>query len=202
MTLQGFKLNPEAFYHRFRPFLALILSAKPNPAHLALSELETRGFLHAIITMNGDMLHQKAGSQNVVELHGTVSSATCIQCYQSENGLPQWQQLIDHHQIPWCRHCGGMLKPDVILTGEQLPVKKVYEANKLLRACEVILAIGTSFSGGPLMNWVEQAHVQGKKMAIINLTPTLLDTIANVVIQADVTEILPALASKLNFAHA
>ena len=91
------------------------------------------------------------------------------------------------------------MKPDVILTGEQLPVKMVMQAKKLLGESNMILAIGTSFAGGPVMHWIENACGQEKKMAIINLTPTLLDTVAEVVIRADVVEILPALAKELPF---
>ena len=94
------------------------------------------------------------------------------------------------------------MKPDVILTGEQLPVKLVLEAKKLLQKCDVILAAGTSFSGGPVMNWIEKAHEQGKKLVIVNLSPTILDSIGDVVIRADVTDVLPAIAEKLNFANA
>ena len=157
MTLQGFKINPEAFYSRFRLFLERILSAKPNPAHIALAELESGGYIQAIITMNGDMLHQKAGSQRVIEMHGTIDRAVCISCYQPDDGMVHWQQYLENGVIPQCRHCGGIMKPDVILTGEQLPVKMVMEAKKLLRESNLILAVGTSFSGGPVMNWIEKA---------------------------------------------
>jgi NAD-dependent deacetylase len=197
MTLQGFKVRPEIFYNHFRLFLEKILSAKPNPAHLALAELEASGYIRAIITMNGDMLHQKAGSQNVLELHGTVARAVCISCYQLDNGVRHWPQYLETGNIPRCRHCGGIMKPDVILTGEQLPVKMVMQAKKLLHESNMILAVGTSFSGGPIMKWVEKAREQGKKMIIINLSPTILDSIADVVISVDVVEVLPALAEKL-----
>jgi len=197
MTLQGFKEHPDAFYGHFRLFLEKILSAKPNPAHFALAELEAGGYVQAIITMNGDMLHQKAGSQNVIEMHGTVARAVCINCYQADDGPLHWQQYLKNGVIPQCHHCSGIMKPDVILTGEQLPVKMVMQAKKLLRESHVILAIGTSFSGGPVMSWIEQACEQEKKLVIINLTPTLLDSVAEVVIWADVVEVLPALASKL-----
>jgi NAD-dependent deacetylase len=201
MTLQGFKLNPEAFYNRFRLFLERIVSAKPNPAHVAIAEMEAYGYIKAIITMNGDMLHQKAGSRRVVEIHGTIARAICICCYQPDEGEYHWQRYLENGKIPRCRYCGGIMKPDVILSGEQLPVKMVLEAKKLLHECDVVVAIGTSFSGGPVMNWIEKAHEQEKKMVIVNLTPTILDSIANVVIRGDVAKVLPAIAEKLNFAH-
>jgi len=199
MTLQGFKEYPEVFYSRFGLFVEKVLSAKPNPAHIALAELEACGHLQAIITMNGDMLHQKAGSQNVIEMHGTLARAICISCYQPDDGMVHWQQYLESGKIPQCRHCGGIMKPDVILTGEQLPVKMVMKAKKFLGESNVILAVGTSFAGGPVMKWIENACEQGKKMVIINLTPTILDTVAEVVIQADVLDVLPAIAEKLSF---
>jgi NAD-dependent deacetylase len=87
------------------------------------------------------------------------------------------------------------------LTGEQLPVQMVLKAKKLLHECDVIMAVGTSFSGGSVMNWIEDAREQGKKMVIVNLSPTILDSIADVVIRADVAEVLPAIAKKLNYSH-
>jgi NAD-dependent deacetylase len=201
MTLQGFKVNPESFYSHFRSFLERILSAKPNPAHIALAELEAGGYIQAIITMNGDMLHQKAGSQRVIEMHGTIGRAVCISCYQSDEGVYHWQRYIENGKIPQCRHCGGVMKPDVILTGEQLPVQVVLKAKKLLHECDVIIAVGTSFSGGPVMNWIEKACEQGKKMMIFNLNPTILDSVAEIVIRADVAKVLPAIVEKLGSAY-
>ena len=202
MTLQGFKLDPEGFYVRFRPFLERILSAKPNPAHIALAELEAGGSIQAIITMNGDMLHQKAGSQRVIEMHGTLARAVCISCYKSDEGEYHWRHYIQNGVVPQCRHCGGILKPDMILTGEQLPVQMVFKAKKLLQECAVIMAVGTSFSGGPVMNWIEKACEAGKKLIIINLNPTILDSIAELVIRADVADVLPAITEKINRVHA
>ena len=94
------------------------------------------------------------------------------------------------------------MKPDVILTGEQLPVQMVLKAKKLLHECAAILAVGTSFSGGPVMRWVEKAREQRKKMVIINLSPTILDSVADVVIRADVVDVLPAIAENLSTIHA
>jgi NAD-dependent deacetylase len=202
MTLQGFKEKPEVFYKHFRLLLGMILSAKPNQAHIALAKLEAGGFIQAIITMNGDMLHQKAGSQRVIEIHGTIARAVCISCYQPDEGVYHWQRYIKSGKIPQCRHCGGVMKPDVILTGEQLPVQMVLKAKKLLQECDVIMAVGTSFSGGPVSNWVEKACKQGKKMVIVNLSPTILDSIADVVIRADVAVVLPALSEILSHMQA
>lgn len=197
MTLQGFKEAPEAFYDCFRPFFDKILAAKPNPAHMAMAEMEACGYIQALITMNGDMLHQKAGSQRVIQIHGTIGRAVCITCYQVVEGLSLWQGYVETGKIPRCPLCGGMMKPDVILTGEQLPAKKVLETKKLLHKCEVVLAAGTSFSGGPVMHLMEKAREPGKKMVIVNLSPTIWDSTADIVIRADVTRVLPAIVEQL-----
>ena len=144
------------------------------------------------------MLHQKAGSQKVIEIHGTIARATCISCYRSDEGLFHWRRLLADGAIPQCRYCGGVVKPDVILTEEQLPVQMVLKAKRLFQECDVILAAGTSFSGGPVMVWVEKAYEQGKKLVIINLIPTILDPIAEVVIREDVVDALPTLVEKLS----
>ena len=197
MTLQGFKENPAAFYGRFTFLLEKILAAEPNPAHLALAQLEAGRYLQAIVTQNGDLLHQKAGSRQVIEIHGSLASATCISCYRSDDGLVYWQRLLADGTLPRCRQCGGVMKPDVILSGEQLPAQLAVTARRLLRECKVILAAGTSFAGGPVMDWVEQALAQGKKLIVINSSPTILDSIAEVVVRDDVVEALPSIAEEL-----
>ncbi len=201
MTLQGFKEKPEAFYRHFHSFLEMIVSAKPNQAHIAVAKLEAGGYIQAIITMNGDMLHQKAGSQRVIEIHGTIGRAVCMSCYQYDQGEYHWQRYLENGKIPQCRRCGGVMKPDVILPGEQLPVQMVLTAKKLLRECDVIMAIGTSFSGGPVMNWIEKACEQRKKLLIINSNPTILDAVAEIAIRADVADVLPAIGEKLGIAN-
>jgi len=123
MTLQGFKENPATFYRRFSFLLEKILSAEPNPAHFDLAQLEASGYLQAIVTQNRDLLHQKAGSQQVIEIHGTIARAMCLSCYRADDGLVHWQRLLADGSIPRCRYCGGVMKPDVILTGEQLPAQ-------------------------------------------------------------------------------
>jgi len=198
MTLQGFKENPEAFYQRFSFLLEKILAAEPNPAHLALAQLEANGYLQAIVTQNGDMLHQKAGSQQVLEIHGSIASATCISCYRADDGLIHWRRLLADGTLPRCSHCGGIMKPDVILSGEQLPARLAVKARQLLRECEVILAAGTAVAGGPAMDWVEQALARGKKLSIVNASPTILDLAAYATVRADVVEALPLMVQKLS----
>lgn len=197
MTLQGFKESPAAFYERFRPFLQGVLSAAPNLAHRALAELEAAGYLQGVITQNGDGLHQKAGSHVVVEIHGSLATATCLRCYRSDAGPPFWQALCARGEVPRCRHCGNLMKPDVILSGEQLPWRAVVNARALLRDCEAVLIAGTSLPGGPVLAWLEAACGRGARLLIVNLSPTLLDSAAEAVVRADVLDALPALVQRL-----
>jgi len=196
MTIQGFKEEPAAFYTGFHKFLEVILSAEPNEAHFALAELENGEYIQGVVTQNGDMLHQKAGSQNVVEIHGTLARATCISCYQSCDGLSLWKRFLSDGTMPKCR-CGGIIKPDVILTGEQLPKQKILKAKRMIEGCDVILIAGTSLSGGPILNYVESSYEKGKKLIIVNLSPTVLDSVADVVVRADVVDALPMIMESL-----
>ena len=196
-SIQGFALNPQAFYNGFSPLVEKIFAAEPNPAHFALAKLENTGFIKTVITQNADLLHQRAGSQRVIEVHGTILEATCIRCYRVVPARPLFLQFFIDGQVPRCRECDGVMKPNVILTGEQLPRIAILAAKQAVRACDVMLVAGTSLPGGPATALVESASAQGTKLIIVNLTPTLLDHKAKVVIHADVVKVLPALLNYL-----
>jgi NAD-dependent deacetylase len=193
-TLQSFVRDPKAFYARMQPLFQLILAATPNPAHLALAELEAMGVLHALITQNADLLQQRAGSQDVIELHGSLATAACLGCYRVVPFRPLLERFLQDGITPRCETCAGVMKPDVILSGEQLPVRAVLAARHALRAADVILAAGTSLSGGPATALLETACAQGSKLILVNQMPTILDGQANVVIRLDVVEALPGIA--------
>lgn len=196
-SVHSFTRDPQRFYERMKPLFQTIIAAEPNPAHYALADMEKMGIIHALITQNADTLHQRAGSQRVIEVHGTLAEATCIQCYRVLSFRPLLERFFANGQVPVCKECGGVLKPNVILTGEELPARAVLAARQAIRQCDVFLAAGTSLSGGPATALAEAAHVQGAKFIIINLTPTLMDIVAEVVIRADVVTDLPAIASGL-----
>jgi len=118
-----FRLQPQAFYDWIRPLVRLMLNAKPNPAHRALAEMEEMGLLQAVITQNIDGLHQRAGSRRVLELHGHMREATCIRCYKVVPARALINKFLADGQVPVCEDCGGVMKPNVILFGEQLPVR-------------------------------------------------------------------------------
>ena len=147
-SIWSFRLNPQSFFDWVRPLAELTLNARPNPAHLALAALEQRGVLKAIITQNIDDLHQKAGSQRVLELHGHMREATCIRCYTVVPAEPIIERFLSDGRIPRCE-CGGVLKPNVILFGEQLPIQVLNAAIDEARHCDLMLVAGSSLEVTP-----------------------------------------------------
>lgn len=196
-TLQGFSRAPQAFYKGFKPLFEAVLAAQPNAAHRALAELEQMGYLQAVVTQNADMLHQQAGSKNVIELHGTLGEVVCISCYRVYPSRSILEQFLRYGRVPLCPNCRGVLKPNVILTGEQLPARAILAAQKAIRQSDLMLIAGTSLSGGPASALVDSAYLRGTSLIIVNLTPTLLDHVADVVVHDDVVKVLPAIKAAL-----
>ena len=195
-SLSTFRTAPECFYKWFRPLASQIFNAVPNPAHSALAELEKHGHLHTVVTQNIDALHQKAGSQHVVEMHGTMQTLTCTQCYQQVNSKDRLQAFVEQGEIPRCSKCGAVLKPDVILFGEQLPQRAWLEAQHEARQCDLMLVAGSSLEVLPVAGLPMQALDRGAHLIIVNNTPTYLNVRADVVLMQDVSTILPEIAKR------
>jgi NAD-dependent deacetylase len=195
-SLSTFRTAPEKFFQWFRPLAGRIYNALPNPAHLAMAEMEKQGCIHSIITQNIDALHQKAGSKNVIEMHGTMSTLTCAQCYHQADALPYLGPFVERGEIPRCPGCGGILKPDVILFGEQLPQKAWMQAQRDARQCDVMMVAGSSLEVLPVAGLPMQALDRGAHLIIVNNTPTYLNVRADVAILEDVADIIPAFAEK------
>ncbi len=196
-SLYTFRVAPERFYHWFRPLVKQILNAQPNPAHLALAELEQAKRLHLILTQNIDRLHQKAGSQHVVEMHGTLATLSCTQCFRREPSDPYVEPFLEQGIIPRCPQCGGILKPDVILFGEQLPQKAWLEAQRAARECDLMLVVGSSLEVMPVAGLPLQALDRGAHLIIINNTPTYLSVRADLVFLEDAAQVLPAIVERV-----
>jgi NAD-dependent deacetylase len=192
-SLLAFRLRPQSFYHWIRPLASLVWSAEPNAAHFALSRLETVGLIQSIITQNIDGLHQKAGSQRVHEVHGHIREATCIRCYQVTPSRDIMEEFLDTGQVPHCK-CGGVLKPNVILFGEQLPLPAFTAARQEARACDLLLVAGSSLEVEPVADLPLLALDHGAQLIIVNDQPTYLDERADVVINGDVADVLPRIA--------
>jgi NAD-dependent deacetylase len=193
-SLSAFRSQPEKFLAWFHPLAEKIFLALPNPAHYALAILEKTGFLHTIITQNIDGLHQRAGSKQVLEVHGTLGTLTCIGCYQTYPAEKFISSYILSNEIPHCPGCRQILKPDVILFEEQLPKQTWLKARKACNECNIILVAGSSLEVTPVATLPLEALENFAKLIIINQTPTYLDPRAEVLIHADVADVLPLIS--------
>jgi len=193
-SLLAFRYHPERFYAWMRPLGKQICRAQPNPAHYALAALEEAGLLKMVITQNIDELHSRAGSRAVVELHGSLREATCVQCLQHWPGAPLMAKFVEDGLLPRCAACGGVLKPNVILMGEDMPRTAWDTARAAVRRCDVLLVAGSSLEVMPVAGLPFEALDSGARLIIVNLGPTYLDERADVVIPGDVAEVLPNIA--------
>lgn len=195
-SFDGFVRRPAAYYEWVRPLARLIRDAGPNPAHLALAELEARGILKAILTQNIDGLHQAAGSRLVMELHGSHREATCLRCLRIVPSREFMELVIETGQVPLCE-CGGVLKPNTVLFGEMLPVQTWHRAETEARTCDIMLVAGTSLEVVPASTLPAVALQSGARLIIVNRSRTPMDSAATVVIHDNVAQALPAMVAAL-----
>ncbi len=197
-------------------------SAEPNAGHRALVELEAAGHVDGIITQNVDGLHLRAGSQRVVDLHGTMDNVRCLNCGQSyartsiaeriarDNPwleTPEAVELspdgdaqisdVEAFAIPACTVCGGILKPDVVFFGEFVPKEKFAEATALMQSADALLIAGSSLAVNSGIRLLEQAHRRRLPIVIVNRGTTKGDNRATVKIDSGTTETLMALVERL-----
>ncbi len=192
-TIEAFRANPAKVWAMLKEMDELIVSAKPNPAHIALAELERMGKLSMVITQNVDGLHQAAGNTNVVEFHGSGRSLSCIDCGRSY----QRQELTLKELPPKCI-CGGILKPDVVLFGEPIPERAAMQALAAAGSCSLMLVVGTSAVVAPASYLPSMARQGGAKVVEINTEPTgLTGSVAHMSILASASEVLPMVVQLL-----
>lgn len=196
-SLSTFRTAPERFFHWFRPLAGQIFFAQPNPAHLALADYERAGYEKTVLTQNIDGLHQKAGSQHVVELHGTLRTLSCTQCYRQYPSDDFLRPFIENGTIPQCSNCNGILKPDVILFGEQLPQVAWQAAQRATRRCDLMLVAGSSLEVLPVAGLPLQALDRGAHLIVINNSQTYVNVRADIVITADVATVLPEIIKRV-----
>jgi NAD-dependent deacetylase len=192
-SLFAFRLRPQGFYDWIRPLARVMLEAQPNPGHHALAQLEKAGLLRSVITQNIDGLHQRAGSLRVHEVHGHMREATCIHCYRVVPAESLIEEFLAEGQVPRCT-CGGVMKPNVILFGEQLPLNVLTAARQDTTACDLMLVIGSSLTVEPVSDLPLMALGHGAKLIIVNYQPTHLDERADVLIHADLADVVPRIA--------
>jgi NAD-dependent deacetylase len=195
-SLSTFRTYPERFFNWFRPLASQIFNAEPNAAHKALAEMESSSREITIITQNIDLLHQKAGSKRVVEMHGSMQTMSCTECFKKFETKLFIDDFIVKGNIPKCPNCNGILKPDVILFGEQLPQAAWFDAQRAARQCDLMLVAGSSLEVLPVAGLPMQALDRGAHLIIVNNTPTYLNVRADVVLMQDVSTILPEIAKR------
>lgn len=196
-SLNTFRTDPERFFVWFRPLAGRIFNANPNPAHVALARLEEAGRIHSIVTQNIDALHHKAGSKNVIEMHGTLRTLSCTQCFRKAGAEQYLEAFIERGELPRCFGCNGLMKPDVILFGEQLPQSAWSAAQRESRMCDLMLVAGSSLEVLPVAGLPMQAIDRGSHLVILNNATTYLNVRADVIIQEDVADILPAITEQV-----
>lgn len=199
-SVEVFQNHPERFYDWLRPLLQTTWNAQPNAAHDALARLETAGILKAVITQNIDDLHQRAGSKTVYEVHGSLRTLTCPHCravYPSSDFRQALEHLEADNGLPHCPSCSQILKPDIILFGETLPVDAWEQSEEHCRQADVMLVVGSSLEVYPAAALPEIAVEHRAKLIINNFTPTHLDHHAQAVFHSNVAEILPELVRRI-----
>lgn len=193
-SIDGFHRDPEAVWEFYGGRLGVLADAQPNPAHHALAALERAGLLLAVVTQNVDRLHERAGSREVVEVHGSVRSASCLRCGRSE----PMESVAGRLPLPRCLDCGAVLKPDVVMFGELLPPAAIERATALAREAALLLVVGSSLQVWPVAGLPQETLAHGGTLAIVNREPTPYDAVAELVLRGAAGEILAACASELS----
>jgi NAD-dependent deacetylase len=196
-SLSTFRTKPDQFFDWFRPLARQMFEARPNAAHTALARLEEQGYVKSIITQNIDTLHQRSGTRTVIEMHGTMQTLTCTQCYHQVQAEAYIAKFVETGDKPRCPKCAQVLKPDVILFGEQLPQAAWFTAQRQARSCDLMIVAGSSLEVLPVAGLPMQALDRGAHLIIINNTPTYLNVRADVVILEDVAMTLPAITERV-----
>lgn len=200
-TIDKFLKNAESRRKQWRFFKEGLMTGKamPNAAHVAIAELHRLGKLDCVITQNVDDLHQKAGvpEDKVLELHGNMKRAACLDC-QRRYPFEEIKARLDAGEaIPACPNCGGTLKPDVVMFGEQLPYKVLKEAGRRSRAADMFIVVGSTLVVFPAAYMPQYAIESGARLVIINLGETPLDREATVLVSAKAGETMTSIVEKV-----
>jgi NAD-dependent deacetylase len=184
-SIRSFRADPARVWSFYALRYDALTRAEPNAGHLALAELERRGLVQAVITQNIDMLHERAGTRELVEVHGSIRTASCPSCGRSY-GV---DEVLARLPVPACDDDGAVLKPDVVFFGELLPEAAIDRAYELARGAELLLVVGSTLEVHP----VAGLPLKAKRFAVANLGPTALDRQAILRVEGKAGEILAAL---------
>jgi len=198
--IDAWRADPERFWRFYGERFQTLEDKRPNGAHEALVELERRGLLDAVITQNIDMLHRKAGTGELIEVHGTIEHSSCLSCSPPAAPIAlaetRARLAADPHGVPRC-DCGLPLKPDVVLFGEFLPEGALERAHQLAAGADLLLCIGSSLEVHPIAQLPGVTKRAGGQVAILTQGPTPFDASAAVKLDGDVVAELTALLAAL-----
>jgi NAD-dependent protein deacetylase/lipoamidase len=199
--IDAFERDPERFWSFYAQRFDVLAHKQPNDAHRALAGLERAGLLQAVVTQNVDQLHRKAGTRELVEVHGSIAGCVCLHCgAQVSREQAQSRIAADPAGVPRCDDCGAPLKPQVVLFGEPLPERALTRAQELCARADVLLCIGSSLEVYPVAALPELTLARGGALAIVTKGPTPFDGVAGVRLDGDVVEDLQALLAALGVA--
>jgi len=183
-TISAFRRDPVKVWEFYARRFEVLTRAEPNDGHRALAELERLGLVRAVVTQNIDGLHERAGSREVIEVHGSIRSATCLEC-GADTPL--------RTPPPLCPRCGAIMKPGVVMFGELLPPGALERAAELARAAGLLLVVGSSLEVYPVAALPEETLSGGGALAIVNRGPTPYDGRADLKVHAGAGEALSTL---------
>jgi NAD-dependent protein deacetylase/lipoamidase len=195
-TIDAFRRDPVKVWEFYALRFEALTRAEPNAGHLALAALERRGLVQAVITQNIDGLHGRAGSQDVVEVHGSIRTARCLECGERVSS-EQAVLALQGESAPPCPSCGSILRPDVVMFGELLPVEAIDRAFELAHGAGLLLVVGSSLEVHPVAGLPEVTVAAGGKLAIVNRGLTPVDHLASTRIDAGAGETLTAMLRAL-----
>jgi NAD-dependent deacetylase len=195
-TIDAFRRDPVKVWKFYSLRFELLTTAEPNAGHVALAELERRGLVTAVVTQNVDGLHERAGSREIVEVHGSIRSASCLECGDRVT-LEVVIAALRDAPAPECPQCGAVLKPDVVMFGELLPAAAIDQAAELARGAGLLLVVGSSLEVHPVAGLPGETVSAGGALAIVNQGPTPFDHLASIKIDGGAGETLSALAEAL-----
>jgi len=175
-----------------QPLIEKLMTARPNRAHKAVGKLYKMGLIKAVITQNIDNLHQRGGARNVIEVHGTYKTATCMGCKKKYSFEQLIGMVMEKGMFPpVCKECGNFIKPDVVFFGESLPPIAVAKAMEYSKTCDLMLVLGSSLVVYPIAMAPNLAKQAGAKIVIINNEQTDKDHLADIIINESLGVVMP-----------
>jgi NAD-dependent deacetylase len=195
--IDAWRRDPDRFWKFYGNRFVSLFDKQPNGAHLVLAELERRGLVRAVITQNVDRLHRRAGSERVIEVHGSIDYSVCLECRGKVSLERVMEQLWAGEGTPECPACVTPLKPDVVLFGEMLPEDAMPQAQALALEADLMVCVGSSLEVYPVAGLPAMTQGGGGRIALVTQGPTPYDSDAEVKLDGDVVEELQAVLAAL-----